>query len=95
MLKVIINNKEAYVSKNSSILEACASVGLEIPKFCYHPKLNIAGNCRMCLVEIAKSPKPVSSCSYPVVNGLKIYTNTPLVKKSRENILEFLLINHP
>nr|YP_010152748.1 NADH dehydrogenase subunit 11 [Aureoumbra lagunensis]QQW50396.1 NADH dehydrogenase subunit 11 [Aureoumbra lagunensis] len=95
MVKVIINNKEVFVSKDASVLEACASIGLEIPKFCYHQKLNIAGNCRMCLVEISKSPKPVASCSYPVINNLQIYTDTPLVKKARENILEFLLINHP
>jgi len=95
MLRIYINNIEAFVKPNSTILEACENLGLEVPRFCYHEKLSIAGNCRMCLVEVEKSPKPVVSCAMPVMNDMKIYTNTPLVKKARESILEFLLLNHP
>jgi NADH dehydrogenase (ubiquinone) Fe-S protein 1 len=68
---------------------------MEVPRFCYHERLSIAGNCRMCLVEIEKTPKPVASCAMPLMEGMKIYTDTPLVKKAREAVLEFLLLNHP
>jgi NADH-quinone oxidoreductase chain G len=82
---------------NQTILQSCIDIGLEIPKFCYHEKLSIAGNCRMCLVEIAnpKTVKPVASCALNLTNKMIIYTNTMLVKKAREGILEFLLCNHP
>jgi NADH-quinone oxidoreductase chain G len=79
----------------STALQACESVGIEVPRFCYHERLSIAGNCRMCLVEIEKTPKPVASCAMPLMEGMKIYTDTPLVKKARESVLEFLLLNHP
>jgi NADH dehydrogenase (ubiquinone) Fe-S protein 1 len=95
MLKIYVNNIEVIAKFNTTVLEACESIGIEIPRFCYHEKLSIAGNCRMCLVEIEKSPKPVVSCAMPVMNGMKIYTDTPLVKKAREGVLEFLLLNHP
>jgi len=78
-----------------SVLEACKYAGIHIPRFCYHEKLSIAGNCRMCLVEIDKVPKPVASCAMPIINNMSIYTDSPLVKKSRENILETILLNHP
>ena len=67
----------------------------QVPRFCYHPALSIAGNCRMCLVEIERTPKPVASCAMPVMKDMKVYTNSPLVKKAREAVLEFLLLNHP
>ena len=95
MVQIIINNKVVVTTRNSSVLQACNQVGIEVPKFCYHDKLIIAGNCRICLVEIKKFPKPVSSCTMPVSDHIEIYTDTPLVKKSRELILEFLLVNHP
>lgn len=95
MLKIYINNIEVFVKPNTSVLEACETIGIKIPRFCYHERLSIAGNCRMCLVEIEKSPKPVVSCAMPIMNGMKIFTDTPLVKKSREAVLEFLLLNHP
>jgi NADH dehydrogenase/NADH:ubiquinone oxidoreductase subunit G len=66
-----------------------------VPRFCYHPALSIAGNCRMCLVEIERTPKPVASCAMPVMKDMKVFTNSPLVKKAREAVLEFLLLNHP
>lgn len=95
MVRIKINNLEFLVNSNLSVLEACQFVGIHVPRFCYHETLSIAGNCRMCLVEIEKSPKPVASCALPISNNISIYTDSPLVKKARENILESLLINHP
>lgn len=98
MIKIKINNSEFFVKKNISVLEACKYVGITIPRFCYHETLSVAGNCRMCLVEIAdgRTPKPVSSCTFPVaMEGMQVFTDTPLVKKARENVVEALLLNHP
>lgn len=95
MVTLKINNNVFFFNKNVSILEACRLVGIHLPRFCYHETLSVVGNCRMCLVEIEKSPKPVVSCAMPVSNNLNISTNSPLIKKSRENILELLLLNHP
>jgi len=93
--KIHVNGIKILVLKNYSIMEACGLIGLNIPRFCFHKRLTVAGNCRMCLVEIDKSPKPVASCAMPVANNMNIYTNTPLVKKAQEGVLEFLLLNHP
>ena len=91
-----INNKNfLYKKEYGTVLQACLNLGIEIPRFCYHKRLSIAGNCRMCLVEIEKSPKPMASCALPLMPDMKIFTETTLVKKSREGILEFLLANHP
>jgi NADH-quinone oxidoreductase chain G len=90
-----VNGEGIEVPLNTTVLKACESAGFEIPRFCYHKKLSIAGNCRMCLVEIENSPKPVVSCSMPVVKNMNVFTDTPLVKKARENVIEFLLMNHP
>ncbi len=95
MFEITINNQTVLVPKGSTVLEACRFVGIDIPRFCYHDRLSVAGNCRMCLVEIEKTPKPVASCAMPVINQMVVYTDTPLVKKARENVLETLLINHP
>jgi len=95
MVKVFVNNNIVFVPKNTSALEACEIIGVPVPRFCYHERLNVAGNCRMCLVEIEKAPKPIASCAFPVAPNMRIYTNTPLVQKARENVLEFLLMNHP
>jgi NADH-quinone oxidoreductase subunit G len=92
---LFINNKKVFFDKNITLIQACSKAGIEIPRFCYHERLSIAGNCRMCLVEVEKAPKPMASCALPVVKGMKIFTNTTLVKKAREGILEFLLANHP
>ena len=91
----INNTKINYVPNNRSIIEYCENLGIDIPHYCYHPKLSIAGNCRMCLVEVKGSPKPVISCAMSLLNKMEIYTDSPLVKKSREGVLEFLLLNHP
>jgi NADH-quinone oxidoreductase chain G len=91
-----INNlKINYIPSNRSIIEYCENLGIDIPHYCYHSNLTIAGNCRMCLVEVKNSPKPVISCAMSLLNKMEIYTDSPLVKKSREGILEFLLLNHP
>ena len=95
MISIIINNNEYQVRANASVLQACEEVGIDIPRFCYHEKLSVAGSCRMCLVEVQKAPKPVVSCAMPVSKGMVIFTETPLVKKAREGVLEFLLVNHP
>lgn len=95
MIDITINNKKYFFEKNLTVLQACEMANIEVPKFCFHDKLSVAGNCRMCLVEIEKSPKPVASCAMPIAPGMRVYTDTPLVKKARESVLEFLLINHP
>lgn len=79
----------------TTILEAAAKVGVEIPRFCYHERLSVAGNCRMCLVEVEKSMKPVASCAMPVMNGMRIHTQSEKARKAREGVMEFLLQNHP
>ena len=95
MPKVKVDGIEVEVPQGATVLQACEVAGKEIPRFCYHERLSIAGNCRMCLVEMEKSPKPVASCAMPVADGQVIYTNTELVKKARQGVMEFLLINHP
>ena len=95
MLKLKVNDKEIEVEEGLTVLQACEKAGAEIPRFCYHEKLSIAGNCRMCLVEMEKSPKPVASCAMPAANGMVIKTNTPKIEKSRKGVMEFLLANHP
>ena len=95
MVKIKINNSEYEVRDDLTILQACEQAEKEVPRFCYHDRLSIAGNCRMCLVDVEGSPKPVASCAMPVSEGMSIHTNTPSVKKAREGVMEFLLINHP
>ena len=95
MPKITVDGKEIEVQEGSTVLQACEEAGAEIPRFCYHERLSIAGNCRMCLVKMDKAPKPVASCAQPVMDGMVVQTNTPEVKKMREGVMEFLLINHP
>jgi NADH-quinone oxidoreductase subunit G len=95
MAKISIDGKEHIVEDGLTIIQACEEVGIQIPRFCYHEKLAIAGNCRMCLVEVEKAPKPVASCSIQVTEGMVIKTESEMVKKAREGVMEFLLINHP
>jgi NADH-quinone oxidoreductase chain G len=95
MIKVTVDGTNVFIERGSTVLQACEAIGIEIPRFCYHERLSVAGNCRMCLVEIEKTPKPVASCAMPTMDGMKIFTNTPLVKKAREAVLEFLSLNHP
>jgi len=96
MATVSINNKDYEVPEGITIIQACELADIEIPRFCYHERLEIAGNCRMCLVEVVGGPpKPVASCAMPIANGMKVFTDTPMVKKAREGVMEFLLANHP
>ncbi len=95
MPKITINGKEIEFEKGMTVLQACELADVEIPRFCYHEKLSIAGNCRMCLVELEKSAKPIASCAMPASEGMNIKTNTPLVEKARKGVMEFLLANHP
>jgi len=95
MFKLKINEIDVEVEEGLTVLQACEKIGVEIPRFCYHEKLSIAGNCRMCLVEMEKSPKPIASCAMPVSEGMNIKTNTPFVEKARKGVMEFLLANHP
>ncbi len=95
MPKLTIDGQEIEVPGGSTVLQACEAAGREIPVFCFHSRLNIAGNCRMCLVEMEKSPKPIASCAMPVADGMVIKTDTPMVHKARKGVLEMLLINHP
>ena len=103
MTKLIVDGKEIDVPADYTLLQACEAAGAEIPRFCFHERLSIAGNCRMCLVELVGSPKPVASCAWGVRDcrpGPKgeppvINTKTPMVRKAREGVMEFLLINHP
>jgi len=95
MFKLKVNDIEVEVEDGFTVLQACEKAGFEIPRFCYHEKLSIAGNCRMCLVEMEKSPKPIASCAMPATDGMVIKTNTPKIEKSRKGVMEFLLANHP
>ena len=92
------NHKNDYWKHNAPLIEYCETIGVNIPHYCYHKNLSISGNCRMCLVELKNSPKPIVSCAMSAkscLNNSEIFTNSPLVKKARENVLEFLLLNHP
>src|SRR5205085_6443102 len=95
MPKVTIDGQEIEVAPGTTILQACQQAGVEVPHFCYHERLMIAGNCRMCLVEVEKSPKPVASCAMPVADGNVIHTQSPTAIKARRGVMELLLINHP
>ena len=95
MPKLSIDGQEIEVPAGSTVLQACEAAGREIPVFCFHPRLQIAGNCRMCLVEMERSPKPIASCAMPAADGMVIRTDTPQVHKARKGVLELLLINHP
>lgn len=94
-IEVFVDDKSVMVQPGITVLQACAEAGVEIPRFCYHERLSIAGNCRMCLVEIERMPKPQASCAVPVMKGQRIKTNSAITKKAREGVMEFLLVNHP
>ncbi|KAJ7273365.1 Ndufs1, NADH-ubiquinone oxidoreductase 75kD subunit (775) [Mycena rebaudengoi] len=94
-ITLTVDGKEVTVPQGSALIQACEAAGSPIPRFCYHDRLAIAGNCRMCLVEVARSPKPVASCAAPAMQGAQVFTNTPLVHEAREGVMEFLLANHP
>ncbi|XP_017782760.1 PREDICTED: NADH-ubiquinone oxidoreductase 75 kDa subunit, mitochondrial [Nicrophorus vespilloides] len=94
-IEVFIDDKSVMVEPGTTVLQAAAQIGVEIPRFCYHERLAVAGNCRMCLVEVEKSPKPVAACAMPVMKGWRIKTDSEMTKRAREGVMEFLLVNHP
>ncbi len=95
MLEIEIDGKTAQVPDGSTVMDAAQQVGVYIPHFCYHKKLSIAANCRMCLVQVEKAPKPLPACATPVTNGMKVFTHSDLAIKAQKGVMEFLLINHP
>lgn len=94
-IQLRINGAAVEVPAGTTVLQACEAAGTEVPRFCYHERLRVAGNCRLCLVEVGGAPKPVASCARPVGPGREVFTETPLVRKARESVREFLLKNHP
>ncbi|EPE36910.1 Formate dehydrogenase/DMSO reductase, 1-3 [Glarea lozoyensis ATCC 20868] len=94
-VQLTIDGKQVSIEAGSALIQACEKAGVVIPRYCYHEKLMIAGNCRMCLVEVERAPKPVASCAWPVQPGMVVKTNSPLAHKAREGVMEFLLANHP
>eukprot|EP01135_Chromosphaera_perkinsii_P004494 Nk52_evm18s284 gene=Nk52_evmTU18s284 len=94
-VELTVDGISVSVPPGTTIIQAAEKVGVEVPRFCYHDRLSIAGNCRMCLVEVEKAPKPIASCAWPVMPGMKVKTDTPVAKKAREGVMEFLLVNHP
>ena len=95
MPKLTVDGIEVEVPQGATVMQACEAAGVEIPRFCYHERLSIAGNCRMCLVEMEKSPKPVASCAMPAADGQIVHTTSEKTRKARAGVMEFLLINHP
>lgn len=95
MPKLIVDGTEVEVPAGATVMQACEAAGREIPRFCYHERLSIAGNCRMCLVEQEKSPKPIASCAMPAAEGMVIHTDSERTRAARQGVMEFLLINHP
>ena len=94
-VNIEINGIPVEVRTGAMVIEAADDAGVTIPRFCYHKKLSVAANCRMCLVEVAKAPKPVPACATPVTDGMKVFTSSPLVLDAQKSVMEFLLINHP
>jgi NADH-quinone oxidoreductase subunit G len=95
MPKLFVDGKEVEVAQGATVMDATNRVGVYVPHFCYHKKLSIAANCRMCLVEIEKAPKPMPACATPATEGMKVWTHSPAAKKAQNGVMEFLLINHP
>jgi len=95
MPKLTINGREVEVAPGTSVLQACEQLGIEIPRFCFHDRLSVAGSCRMCLVEVEKMPKPMASCALPCGEGMVVHTDTPAVTQERQGVMEMLLLNHP
>jgi NADH-quinone oxidoreductase subunit G len=95
MIEINLDGKPVSVPEGSVVMHAADAAGVTIPHFCYHKKLSIAANCRMCLVDIEKAPKPMPACATPVMDGMKIATRSDKALKSQRNVMEFMLINHP
>ena len=95
MLTVEVDGKSVQVPNGATVMEAANKLGVFVPHFCYHKKLSIAANCRMCLVQVEKAPKPMPACATPVTDGMKVWTHSEAAKKAQNGVMEFLLINHP
>src|SRR6202158_5635609 len=95
MINIEIDGKPVQVERGSSVMDAANKLGVYIPYFCYHKKLSIAANCRMCLVEVEKAPKPLPACATPTTDGMKVHTHSKNAKNAQNGVMEFLLINHP
>src|SRR5216117_1712912 len=95
MLKIEVDGRPVEVPQGATVMDATNKLGVYVPHFCYHRKLSIAANCRMCLVEVEKAPKPLPACATPVTDGMKVWTQSPAAKKAQNGVMEFLLINHP
>src|SRR4051812_37379561 len=95
MPKLTIDGQLIETPPGVTVLQACEIAGVEVPRFCYHERLSVAGNCRMCLVEIEKTPKPVASCAMPAADGMVVKTDSEMTRKARKGVMEMLLINHP
>ena len=94
-IKLFINDKEVTAHKSAMVIEVADEYDIDIPRFCYHKKLSIAANCRMCMVEVENAPKPLPACATPVAEGMRVYTKSPLALDAQQGTMEFLLINHP
>ena len=95
MINIEIDGKQIQTASGSTVIEAAHQAGIAIPHFCYHKKLSIAANCRMCLVQVEKAPKPLPACATPVTEGMKVYTHSEQAVKAQQGVMEFLLVNHP
>src|SRR5512143_4137 len=95
MINIEIDGKQIQTENGATVIEAAHQAGIAIPHFCYHKKLSIAANCRMCLVQVEKAPKPLPACATPVTEGMKVYTASERAKQAQKGVMEFLLINHP
>jgi len=95
MLKITVDGTEVEVQHGATVMDAAHKIGAYVPHFCWHKKLSIAANCRMCLVEVEKAPKPLPACATPVTDGMKVWTHSPAAKTAQNGVMEFLLINHP
>ncbi|MDP4800803.1 MAG: NADH-quinone oxidoreductase subunit NuoG, partial [Burkholderiaceae bacterium] len=95
MIELEIDGKKVEVAAGSMVMDAATKLGLYVPHFCYHKKLSIAANCRMCLVEVEKAPKPLPACATPVASGMRVFTASDKARQAQKGVMEFLLINHP
>src|SRR5574339_832306 len=95
MPKLLVDGREVEVPNGATVMDAANKLGIYVPHFCYHKKLSIAANCRMCLVEIEKAPKPMPACATPVTQGMIVRTRSEKALKAQQSVMEFLLINHP
>src|SRR5438874_12125230 len=94
-IKLNIDGREVTVDNGATVMDAATKLGIFVPHFCYHKKLSIAANCRMCLVQVEKAPKPLPACATPVTEGMKVQTHSDQAIKAQKGVMEFLLINHP